>query len=215
MQEIWKDIKNYEGYYQVSSLGHIRSLDRIDSSGRQLKGRLLKLSNGQYRSVTLSIHNKCKNYNVHRLVAETFIPNLDNLPCINHKDENKHNNAVTNLEWCTYGYNNDYSEITKKASLARMGKSLSKEHKQHISNTLKSNANERIAKKQKTMKIRYPNGLKQSVESNRKRSEALKGRPKSEETKQKMRKPKSPEAIENMRKAQKEAWKRRKEREKE
>ena len=202
MQEIWKDIRGYEGYYQVSNFGNVRSMDRVDSYCRNLKGRILKLSNGIYKSVTLSINNVCKNYNVHRLVAEAFIPNPDNLPCINHKDEDKHNNNVNNLEWCTYGYNNNYSELSKKASLARMGKPLSQEHKRHISDTLKKNAPERIAKKRKTMHERYPNGLKQTEESNRKRSDALKGKPKSEETKQKMRKPKSPETVEKMRLAQ-------------
>lgn len=210
MQEIWKDIRGYEGYYQVSNFGNVRSVDRVDSHCRNLKGRILKLSNGTYKSVTLSTNNVCKNHSVHRLVAEAFIPNPNNLPCINHKDEDKHNNNVNNLEWCTYGYNNDYSELSKKASLARIGKPLSQEHKRHISDTLKKNAPERIAKKRKTMQERYPNGFKQTADSNRKRSVSLKGRPKSEETRKKMCKPKSPEAIENMRKAQREAWKRRK-----
>lgn len=81
---------------------------------------------------------------------------------------------------------------------------------QKMKETLKKSQKDRTAKRLQTMKERYPDGLKQSKESNEKRSKALKGRQKSEETKQKMRKPKSPEAIENMRKAQKEAWKRRK-----
>lgn len=89
------------------------------------------------------------------------------------------------------------------------------EIRKKVSESLKKSGKERAEKRKKTMQERYPNGIKQTAESNRKRSEALKGKPKSEATKQKMRKPKSPEAIENMRKAQKEAWKRRKEREKE
>lgn len=82
---------------------------------------------------------------------------------------------------------------------------------QRVKETLKKSQKDRTAKRLQTMKERYPDGLKQSTESNKKRSDTLKGRKKSEETKQKMRKPKSPETIENMRKAQKEAWKRRKE----
>ena len=122
----------------------------------------------------------------------------------------------------------DVSEETrKKISIANTGrhpnaetrKKLSENNCMHrpeirkkVSETLKLTQEERTAKRIQTMKERYPNGLKQSEESNRKRSEALKGKSKSEETKQKMRKPKSPQAIENMRKAQIEAWKRRKSR---
>ena len=102
-----------------------------------------------------------------------------------------------------------HTEETKlKLSIA--SKNRSQECREHISASLKLSGKERSAKRLATMKERYPNGITQSEESNRKRSNALKGKPKSEETKQKMRKPKSPEAIENMRKAQIEAWKRRK-----
>lgn len=99
-------------------------------------------------------------------------------------------------------------ETRLKLSVAN--KNRSQEYRDKLSANLKASGKERSAKRLATMKERYPNGITQSEESNRKRSEALKGKPKSEETKQKMRKPKSPEAIENMRKAQKEAWARRK-----
>lgn len=122
MEEIWKDIKGYEGYYQVSNLGRIRSLDRYiatvgnPSGQRLIRGKILRpskrvMSNGKdgYYSVTLYKRGVDTLFNVHRLVAETFIPNPNNLPCVNHKDENKHNNMADNLEWCTIGYNNKYS----------------------------------------------------------------------------------------------------------
>jgi len=118
-------------------------------------------------------------------------------------------------------------ETRKKISIANTGhhpnvetrKKMSENNCMHrpeirkkVSETLKLTQEERTRKRLHTMKERYPDGIKQSEESNRKRSEALKGKPKSEETKQKMRKPKSPQAIENMKKAQIEAWKRRKSR---
>lgn len=109
-EEIWKDIIGYEGLYQVSSLGRVRSLDRYDSNNHFLKGRILKLSaNGKgYLKVALNSNGKAKTYSVHRLVLQSFIPNPDNLPQVNHKDENKTNNNVDNLEWCDNSYNLNY-----------------------------------------------------------------------------------------------------------
>ena len=123
--EIWKDYKNYEGLYQASNLGRVRSLDRWVSSKNGsmqfIKGRILKLGNHNqgYLSVNLCKNNKVKTYLVHRIIAETFLPNPDNLPCVNHKDEDKTNNSVVNLEWCTYEYNNNYGTANE-----RMSKSL-------------------------------------------------------------------------------------------
>lgn len=128
MKEIWKDIKGYEGYYHVSNLGRVRSLDRYvatvgNSSGQRLiKGKLKEQNDwnakngGSYYAVILSKNNISVRYAVHRLVAEAFIPNPDNLPCINHKDENKHNNNVDNLEWCTVEYNNTYGTARERGS---------------------------------------------------------------------------------------------------
>lgn len=118
--EIWKDIKNYEGLYQVSNLGNVRSLDHYASNGKKnilYKGRILKQTKHKktgYLLATLCKNNKHKSILVHRLVAEVFINNKNKLPCINHKDENKENNCVTNLEWCTHKYNNNYGNNTKK-----------------------------------------------------------------------------------------------------
>ena len=112
--EIWKDIVGFEGYFQVSNLGRVKSLDRVITNKmgvmRNFKGFVKKLTpdNQGYMVVTLSRDGKDTQWLVHRLVAEAFIPNKENLPFINHKDEVKDNNHVDNLEWCTCKYNNRY-----------------------------------------------------------------------------------------------------------
>lgn len=139
MKEIWKDIKNYENFYQVSNLGRIKRLERITCDGRKIKELIKKptLSNNHYLMVWLQLNNNTKAYLVHRLVAETFIPNPNSLPQVNHKDENKLNNCVDNLEWCTNKYNNNYGSKPYKQSLIRKGKKLSNEQKKKISNIMK------------------------------------------------------------------------------
>ena len=104
--EIWKDVKGYEGLYQVSNLGGIKSLG--NSQNRKEKLLRTSIRNG-YCTTYLYKNNKKKSFLCHRLVAEAFIPNPDNLPQVNHKDENKLNNCVENLEWCTAKYNVNYS----------------------------------------------------------------------------------------------------------
>ena len=180
----------------------MRSLDRTLDCGRKVRGKLLKACGKPYLHVTLTKNGKSVNYAVHRLVAEAFIPNPNMLPCINHKDENKQNNKMNNLEWCTYGYNNDYSDIAKKAADKRRGKSLSQNHKLAMSKTLCASGAERAKKRLHTMHLLYPNGFKHSEKSKQQTSAKLSGIPKSVETRQKMRKPKSPEHIEHMREAQ-------------
>lgn len=99
---IWKEIKGYEGIYEVSDTGLVRNL-RSDNKNRTYPGKILspgKTVKG-YPFVFLSVNGKSKNCMVHRLVAETFISNPDNLPEVNHIDGNKENNNVANLEWCT------------------------------------------------------------------------------------------------------------------
>lgn len=118
--EIWKDIKGFEGQYQVSNFGRIRSLDRYvigKSKSKYLKkGKIMKLDVNSKGYCNICLHKNAKPVyvGVHRLVAEAFIPNPLNLPCVNHKDENPSNNHVDNLEWCTYKYNSNYGTAIEK-----------------------------------------------------------------------------------------------------
>lgn len=119
--EVWKDIIGYEGVYQVSNLGNVKSLERKRFNGRVLvnkKSQIMKqyiLKNG-YCSTRLYKDGKSKNHLIHRLVAIAFIPNPQNLPQVNHKDENKGNNCVDNLEWCDRVYNNNYGTAQQRHS---------------------------------------------------------------------------------------------------
>lgn len=117
-KEYWKPVVGYEGLYEVSNLGKVKSLDKYDSIGRFIKGKILKVSdNGVgYMFICLSKGNKRQCKYVHRMVAEAFLPNPNNLPQVNHKDENKLNNCVENLEWCTNEYNINYGSRNSIAS---------------------------------------------------------------------------------------------------
>jgi hypothetical protein len=122
MQEIWKDVKGFEGYYQVSNLGKVKSLDRVEYyqrkdsnklTRRSRKGKMLTTKTDRYGYEVLHLRKdgEVNIYpTVHRLVAEAFIDNPDNKPTVNHKDCDKKNNVVSNLEW------NTISENTKHAS---------------------------------------------------------------------------------------------------
>lgn len=118
---MWKDIKDFEGYYQVSDSGLVKSLPRTitrNSGSYKIQERILSPSKHKsgYLYVMLSKDGLDYMKRVHRLVAEAFVPNPDNLPCVNHKDENKRNNVSSNLEWCTHQYNINYSGNTTKAA---------------------------------------------------------------------------------------------------
>ena len=110
MIEIWKDIKGYEGLYQVSNLGRVKRLEHKRYDRNQiLKERIIKTTypkNGWYPYLSLCRNGIYKNHNIHRLVAEAFIPNPNKYPIINHIDGNKQNNSLDNLEWCTFSHNN-------------------------------------------------------------------------------------------------------------
>ena len=123
--EEWNDIKNYEGIYKVSNKGNVKSIPRIDANGVWREEKILKpiLAKSGYLVVGLSKNGKEKQYRIHRLVAEAFIPNPNSFSCINHKDEDRTNNCVENLEWCTIGYNNNYGNRIKKV-IKSMGKPI-------------------------------------------------------------------------------------------
>ncbi|UGO49250.1 HNH endonuclease [Bacillus phage vB_BanH_Emiliahah] len=101
--ESWKDIKGYEGHYQVSNYGRVRSLDTIGENGRVYKGKIRKFSdNGKgYLTVSLKVKGKQTHKYVHRLVAEHFLPNPEDKPEVNHKDGVKASCKLSNLEWST------------------------------------------------------------------------------------------------------------------
>ena len=134
----WKDVPRYEGLYLVSDEGQIISLSKKIKTRNKygnievtrkakfikphLRGRELK-----YVAVTLTKNGKSKAHSLHRIVAEAFIPNPDNLEEVNHKDENPKNNCVENLEWCTHQYNIEYSK-SKRIAQFKNGNKIA-EHK--------------------------------------------------------------------------------------
>lgn len=145
--EEWRDIEGYEGIYQVSNEGRVKSLNYHRQGFEQILS--LTTSNRGYLRVWLSSEDGKGNIElVHRLVGKAFIPNPNNLPQINHKDECKTNNSVENLEWCDQKYNNTYNDRHLKAapkiSKSRMGqaspqkgKHMSDETKKKLSESLK------------------------------------------------------------------------------
>lgn len=122
MIEEWRDIRGFDGVYQISNLGRVKSIDHYASNGKTqilYKGKIRKnkiLPNG-YEVVMIN-H---KNYYIHRLVAIAFIDNPNGYKEVNHIDENKLNNCVNNLEWCCRGYNATYKDLHKRIGLRQRG----------------------------------------------------------------------------------------------
>ena len=139
-KEVWRDIEGYEGLYQVSNMGRVKSLGRKDRFGRVIKERILKPSNDRgYLYVDLCACGKRKRLRVHRLVGEAFLPRAEGKDVINHKDEDKTNNNVWNLEWvsdkenCNFGTRNEriakanskpVAQCTKEGELVKTWSSL-------------------------------------------------------------------------------------------
>ena len=124
MKEIWKPVVGYEGFYEVSNIGRVRSLSRIvecnDGRKRKIKDRTLKCSrnSGGYSGVTLHKDGCTKFVNIHRIVAEAFVPNPLEKEEVNHKDENPSNNHASNLEWVTHKENLNYGTRNERIAKA-------------------------------------------------------------------------------------------------
>lgn len=112
-EEIWRPVVGYEGLYEVSSYGRVRSLRR---------GRILtsSINRDGYVRCHIKVNGVSKYYLVHRMVAEAFIPNPDNLPQVNHKDEDKTNNRVENLEMCNAKYNSNYGSRIERVRATKI-----------------------------------------------------------------------------------------------
>lgn len=149
MENEWKPVVGFEGFYEVSADGKIRSCSRLVKSrycNRVIKGKELKQNKDQdgYCKIMLSKEGKTTTRAVHRLVAQAFIPNPNNYPVINHKNEIKDDNRVSNLEWCTIAYNTNYNGMNyKRAAFRRKPiKSISKDGEIKYFNSIIEAANE-------------------------------------------------------------------------
>lgn len=125
--EVWKEIEGFNGDYLVSNYGRVKSF-------KMKHERIMRLRKDKdgYMLITLHNNNHVTTKKVHRLVAQAFIPNPENLPQVNHKDENKANNIVDNLEWCTCKYNINYGAHTQKVANTQRGRKHTCEHIQKI-----------------------------------------------------------------------------------
>lgn len=135
MEEIWKDVTGYEGIYQVSNLGRVKSLDRV-IKGQHFEEKIMKLqTNNGYKWLWLNKDGKRKAKRINRLVAEEFIPNPDNLPCVGHKDDipSKENNTVENLYWTTFEDNNKTPNRRMRLSKSLKGREFSEQTKRKMS----------------------------------------------------------------------------------
>jgi len=130
MLELFKSIAGYEGLYEVSNLGNVRSLGMWKGKGKGYfqEGRILKTCKDKRGYLVVGLHKDCKakTYTVHRLVAQAFIENPYNLPEINHIDEDKTNNQVSNLEWCTTKYNINHGTRNERVAETMTNGKLSK-----------------------------------------------------------------------------------------
>lgn len=126
MKEIWRNIKNYEGLYQVSNMGRIKSFHKYGGTNERILKLKIHYSYNRQRmdyNICLCKNGHAKSYSVARLVAEAFIPNPNNLPQVNHKNEfDTLNNSVENLEWCTAKYNTNYGTHNKRSAKNRKRK---------------------------------------------------------------------------------------------
>ena len=159
-QEQWKPIQEFNGEYEVSNIGRVRSMKRYYG----MVGRIMPqtIQRKGYYAVTFHMNNKAYCRKVHRLVIEAFTPNPDNLPCINHIDGNKLNNHIDNLEWCTYQQNMQHAvrtglthphqwtdEERKQISERNKGQRVSDEQRVKLSAALKGRSRPDVSARQK------------------------------------------------------------------
>ena len=131
INEIWKPVVGYEGLYEVSNLGRVKSLGNTLKCSRFRGIETImrpEVTNLSYCRISLRKDRKYKHWSVHRLVAIAFLPNPNNLPVVNHKDENPSNNCVDNLEWCTHQYNLTYGTARKRGAETFKKSNVSKCH---------------------------------------------------------------------------------------
>ena len=122
MEKLWKEIPDTGGKYLISTDGKVMAISRRVKFGNVFRWTKTNIRTARKKeNGYLELEILGKHHYIHRLVAEAFIPNPDNLPCINHKDENKENNSVGNLEWCDYSYNANYGTRTKRAKEKQFG----------------------------------------------------------------------------------------------
>lgn len=156
VKEIWKDVVGYEGIYKISNYGRIKKGNKIFKTEKYKNYFIVKLTKNGVRKRT----------GVHRLVAQAFIPNPNNLPEINHKDENPSNNCVDNLEWCDRKYNMNYGNVKKKISIATSGKNNPFYGKKHT-----KQSKEKMKKSREKYIEDHPEYLKRMSEITTKRFE--------------------------------------------
>ena len=159
--EIWKPVPGFEGYYEVSNMGRVKSLSRVvnakshgkpikrNTGDRIIKGGRTGRAGCGYLRVTLCNGKEYKDFILHRLVAQVFIPNPNNLPCINHKDENPANNCVDNLEWCTHAYNDNYGHRNENISKGKDNPNYGRHHSEETKRKMREAALKREAKKRR------------------------------------------------------------------
>lgn len=152
VEVVRKPVRGYEEQYVVDQFGRVYGVDRTKTvldNGRiyekPIAGKRMKqsLHTAGYKTVSLTKDGNTKTCYVHRIVAEAFIENPDNLPMVNHKDEDKTNNFVENLEWCSASYNRTYGNGVEKQARQLRGKKHTEDHKQKISDSMKRHFAER------------------------------------------------------------------------